>query len=116
MNDDRCSRNVVRRYGHEGRVKTGYPRELCLSWDIQSLLDHRDDLDLNHGFWLSETADLDRCAGRTGYPEITHAHVGALGHGLDRLPGAMNANADPNKSSRQSEHFRASGLGRHGER
>src|SRR5262249_14857684 len=28
--------------------------------------------------WLRETADLDRRAGRTGYPEVAHAHVGAL--------------------------------------
>src|SRR5262252_7133399 len=47
-----------------------------------SLLDHRDHLDLNHCLWLSETADLDRRAGRTGYPEVAHAHVGALGECL----------------------------------
>src|SRR5690348_11042298 len=46
------------------------------------LLDHSDDLDLNHCLWLSETADLDRRAGRTGYPEVAHAHVGALGERL----------------------------------
>src|SRR5262245_33905168 len=47
-----------------------------------SLLDHRDHLDLNHCLWLSETADLDRRAGRTGYPEVAHTHVGALGECL----------------------------------
>src|ERR1043166_8317463 len=59
-----------------------------------SLLDHRDQLDLNHCLWLSETADLDRRAGRTGYPDVAHAHVGALrerlvvrdeGVGLDNI-------------------------------
>src|ERR1051326_652810 len=59
-----------------------------------SLLDHRDQLDLNHCLWLSETTDLDRRAGRTGYPEVAHAHVGALrgrlvvrdeGVGLDNI-------------------------------
>src|SRR5215468_4401865 len=42
------------------------------------LLDHSDQLDLNHCRWLSETADLDRRAGRTGDPDVAHAHVGAL--------------------------------------
>src|SRR6516162_9948617 len=41
-----------------------------------------DHLDLNHCLWLSETASLDRRAGRTGYPEVAHAHVGALGECL----------------------------------
>src|SRR6516164_9772254 len=45
---------------------------------LDSLLDHRDHLDLDHSLWLSETADLDRRAGRTRYPEVAHAHVGAL--------------------------------------
>src|SRR5215831_18384410 len=38
-----------------------------------SLLDHRDHLDLNHCLWLSETADLDRRAGRTGYAQVAPA-------------------------------------------
>ena len=41
-------------------------------------IDHRDHLDLDHRFWLSETADLDRRAGRAGYTEVAHAHVGTL--------------------------------------
>src|SRR5215831_16074397 len=62
-----------------------------------SLLDHREHLDLDHRLWLGETADLDRRAGRTGYAEVAHAHVGALrerlivrdeGVGLDNIgPG-----------------------------
>src|SRR5262249_58929205 len=62
-----------------------------------SLLDHRDHLDLDHRLWLGETADLNRRAGRTGYAEVAHAHVGALrerlivrdeGVGLDNIgPG-----------------------------
>ena len=47
-----------------------------------SLLDHGDHLDLDHCLLLRETADLDCRAGRTGYPEVAHAHVGALGERL----------------------------------
>ena len=64
-----------------------------------SLLDHRDHLDLNHCLWLSETAD--RRAGRTGYPEVAHAHVGALGA------------AERSKPSRTAEH---SGIAQRGPR
>src|SRR6516164_11233393 len=65
-----------------------------------SLLDHRDHLDLNHCLWLSETADLDRRAGRTGYPEVAHAHVGALGECLVvRDEGVGLNNIGPSRAS-----------------
>src|SRR3984893_3574970 len=64
------------------------------------LLDHRDHLNLNHCLWLSETADLDRRAGRTGYPEIAHAHVGALGERLVvRDEGVGLDNIGPSRAS-----------------
>src|SRR5262249_37140548 len=57
-------------------------------------------LDLNHCLWLSETADLDRRAGRTGYPEVAHAHVGALGECLVvRDEGVGLNNIGPSRSS-----------------
>jgi hypothetical protein len=52
------------------------PRELF------RLLDHRDHLDFNHCLRLSEAADLDRRAGRTGDPEVAHAHIATLGKRL----------------------------------
>src|SRR5262245_4261173 len=65
-----------------------------------SLLDHRDHLDLNHCLWLSETADLDRRTGRTGYPEVAHAHVGALGECLVvRDEGVGLNNIGPSRAS-----------------
>src|SRR5215470_6064294 len=65
-----------------------------------SLLDHRDHLDLNHCLWLSETPDLDRRAGRTGYPEVAHAHVGALGECLVvRDEGVGLNNIGPSRAS-----------------
>ena len=64
------------------------------------LFDHRDHLDLNHCLWLSETADLDRRAGRTGYPEVAHAHVGALGECLVvRDEGVGLNNIGPSRAS-----------------
>src|SRR5262249_27740865 len=64
------------------------------------LLDHRDHLDLNHCLWLSETADLDRRAGRTSYPEVAHAHVGALGECLVvRDEGVGLNNIGPSRAS-----------------
>src|SRR5262249_43922968 len=65
-----------------------------------SFLDPRDHLDLNHCLWLSETADLDRRAGRTGYPEVAHAHVGALGECLVvRDEGVGLNNIGPSRAS-----------------
>src|SRR5499425_3591170 len=76
-----------------------------MAWKVSgrepfSLLDHRDHLDLNHCLWLSETADLDRRAGRTGYPEVAHAHVGALGECLVvRDEGVGLNNIGPSRAS-----------------
>jgi hypothetical protein len=48
----------------------------------------------------SETADLDRRACRTGYPEVAHAHVGALGERLIvRDEGVGLNNIGPSRAS-----------------
>src|SRR6516164_126232 len=81
------------------RALIGGPARLPLREPF-SLLDHRDHLDLNHCLWLSETADLDRRAGRTGYPEVAHAHVGALGECLVvRDEGVGLNNIGPSRAS-----------------
>jgi hypothetical protein len=49
------------------------------------------------------TADLDRRAGRTGYPEVAHAHVGALGERLIvRDEGVGLNNIGPSRASGRS--------------
>src|SRR5262249_1254614 len=54
----------------------------------------------NHGLWRRETADLDGRAGRTGYPEIAHAHVGAPGESLVvRDEGVGLDNIGPSRAS-----------------
>src|SRR5262245_20691006 len=99
-NSSRCAagRRLRGRLLH-ARALIGGPSRLPLREPF-SLLDHCDHLDLNHCLSLSETADLDRRAGRTGYPEVAHAHVGALGEcSVVRDEGVGLNNMGPSRAS-----------------
>src|SRR5215471_21717187 len=103
ISDDKSSKTTAHQRGAQ---TLSHWRGLPLSqWAVPlrepfSLFDHRDQLDLNHCLWLSETADLDRRAGRTGYPEVAHAHVGALGECLVvRDEGVGLNNIGPSRAS-----------------
>jgi hypothetical protein len=89
----------LRRGRWVGRVARAGSPPLSHAVTERALLFHgRDHLDLDHRLGLGEAADLDRRAGRTTHPEISHAHVRALrerlvvgdeGVGLDNIrPGS----------------------------